>query len=268
MSDGDVQGLVIDAGSFRTRAGFAGDDAPRSVFRTVIGSRSVGDEAIQNNEPLVNPLQNSSVTNWDALEKLYRHAFYHELKVATEEHPILLAESPFTSDADREKTVQMMFENFNAPALNIVPDAVLAVYASNRTTGLVIDVGYEYARVVPVIEGRCVAEARAQVELGDLSFAISNVAQNFDESVQATLYSNIILSGANPDPGLADQLHNAIVNVAPESASVNIVEPAHPEYSVWLGGTIVAAADSQGIWVSKQQYDEDGARVLNGKYYA
>ncbi|GAB1206394.1 hypothetical protein APSETT445_005079 [Aspergillus pseudonomiae] len=276
--------------SFRTRAGFAGDDAPRSIFRELELSSahgnhkpktlcpslpkltytpsSVGDAAIQNNEPLVNPLQNSSVTDWDALQKIYWHAFYSELKVAPEEHPVLLAESPFTSDADREKTVQMMFENFNVPALNIVPDAVLAVYASNRTTGLVIDVGNEYARIVPVIEGKCVAEARAQVDFGDLSIAISNVAQSFDESVQASLYSNVILSGGNTDPGLADHLHNAIANVAPEFASVNITSPANREYSVWLGGTLVASADAEGIWMSKEQYDENGAGVLNGKYYA
>ena len=36
--DDDVQAIVIDSGSGVTRAGFAGDDAPRAVFASVIGT--------------------------------------------------------------------------------------------------------------------------------------------------------------------------------------------------------------------------------------
>jgi hypothetical protein len=50
----EVQPLVVDMGSGICRAGFAGDDAPRSVFRTVLGrsryresdTRFIGDEAM------------------------------------------------------------------------------------------------------------------------------------------------------------------------------------------------------------------------------
>lgn len=39
--DDDATALVIDCGSNLTRAGFAGDDAPRSVFQSMIGRPKV-----------------------------------------------------------------------------------------------------------------------------------------------------------------------------------------------------------------------------------
>ena len=37
MADGEVAALVCDNGSGMVKAGFAGDDAPRAVFPSVIG---------------------------------------------------------------------------------------------------------------------------------------------------------------------------------------------------------------------------------------
>ncbi|KAJ5730255.1 uncharacterized protein N7483_004763 [Penicillium malachiteum] len=242
MSGEDVQPLVLDTGSFRTKAGFSGDDAPRAL-PTVIGNSHMGDEAISNGEPLINLIQNGTVTDWDALFKIYHYAFYKGLNVATEEHPILLAESPFTSQADREKVVKLMFETFNVPALNIVPDAVLAAYASQRVTALVVNVGTESAQIVPIIEGKCQAQAACQVSLNDVSVGIENVLQNFDSSTQSSLYNSVVLDGSSQSPGLADHVHNEIFRVVPESASVNVIQPANPGYAVWLGGTVLASQE-------------------------
>jgi len=37
MADDDVAALVIDNGSGMCKAGFAGDDAPRAVFPSIVG---------------------------------------------------------------------------------------------------------------------------------------------------------------------------------------------------------------------------------------
>jgi len=37
MDDGDVAALVVDNGSGMCKAGFAGDDAPRAVFPSIVG---------------------------------------------------------------------------------------------------------------------------------------------------------------------------------------------------------------------------------------
>lgn len=37
------------------------------------------------------PVEHGIITNWDDIEKIWHHTFYNELRVAPEEHPILLS---------------------------------------------------------------------------------------------------------------------------------------------------------------------------------
>lgn len=50
------------------------------------------------------------VVNWDDMECVWHHAFYSFLKVAPEEHPVMLTQVPFNPKANKEKLTQIMFE--------------------------------------------------------------------------------------------------------------------------------------------------------------
>ena len=172
MEGNEVQTVVIDNGSGLCKAGFAGADAPRSVFTSIVGRPKhqgttanraavgqknyyVGNWA-QSQGCLLNlrhPVEHGMVTNWDDMEGLWHHTFYNELHVAPEEHPVLLTEIPFNGKANREMTTQIMFETFNTPAFYVSIQAVLALYASGRTTGIVLDSGEGVTHSVPIYEG-------------------------------------------------------------------------------------------------------------------
>ena len=121
MSDDEKTApIVIDNGSMMMKAGFAGDDAPRVIFPSVVAHRQqdgfrshyyVGNETQSRRDILAlkHPVQRGQVTNWDDMEKIWHHTFYNELRAAPEEHPVLCSENPFNPLRDREKMTQIMF---------------------------------------------------------------------------------------------------------------------------------------------------------------
>ncbi len=176
--------LVIDNGTGFTKNGFAGEDQPRSVFPTIIGYPKyqiimtdvehyvreyyIGEEAINLRGvlKLVYPVEHGQVQDWDAMERIWHYTFYNDLRVNPNEHPILLTEPPLNKNQNKEKMAELMFDTFNVPAMYISMQAILSLYASGRTTGIVVDSGDGVTHIVPVYEGFAIHHAIHRSDIG------------------------------------------------------------------------------------------------------
>jgi len=177
----DQMNLVVDNGSGMVKAGFAGDDAPRTVFPSIVGRPKhqssmvgmggkdmyIGAEA-QNKRGILTltyPIEHGVVTNWDNMEKIWHHTFFNELRVDPSEHRVLLTEAPLNPKQNRERMLQIMFDNFNVQATYVAIQAVMSLYASGRTTGIVMDSGDGVSHLVPIYEGYALPHAVIRLDL-------------------------------------------------------------------------------------------------------
>jgi actin-related protein len=148
---------VIENGPGHIKAGFANETRPRiSVPSTVTLA----------NGSTVNAIEYGLVTNWEGMQKIWSQIF-SQLGVDSSAQPVLLTEPPLNPKANREKAAQIMFETFKVPNMYMIINAVLALYQSDRLTGIVLHLGYDVSHTVPIYEGVPLPHALLRLDIGD-----------------------------------------------------------------------------------------------------
>ncbi|XP_068199253.1 uncharacterized protein [Antennarius striatus] len=201
--------IVLDTGSGLMKAGFADRDLPNVVYPTIIGTPKyeevmnsdfdrevyIGQEAQHMRGVLIlkHPIKNGIIRNWNDMEKIWHHTF-QQLRVDPEDHPVLLTEAAMNPTENRQRMVEIMFESFSVPFTYVALQAVLALYATGRTTGVVFDSGDGVSHSVPVFEGYCLPHAVQRFPLAgaDVTMHLKKLLQEQGVNMSTTAEMEIV----------------------------------------------------------------------------
>jgi len=92
--------------------------------------------------------------------------------------------------------------------------------------------------------------------------------QASDVDLRKDLCKNVILSGGTTMyEGLPDRLKEEIVKKAPQGAEIRVYASADRKYAVWRGGSTLASLSTfASSWVTKEDYEEHGAQIIQKKW--
>lgn len=154
----ELQTIVIDNGSGMMKAGWAGEESPKSVFPSIVSytfdDLYVGDRALQYRvySSIRHPIQRGSINDWGDLEKIYEYIFRSVLETDSSKNPILITRPYGNPKEESEKMIQLMFETFNVPSFYTDYQSRLSLYSSGRSTGIVLEIGDGITQITSIIK--------------------------------------------------------------------------------------------------------------------
>jgi len=283
------QPIVMDVGTASTKAGFAGGSKPKVIIGTKVGSAKhmrimpggaleqesisaggrksffVGSKLDEHRGAFIldHPMDKGYVVDsgWDAIEKIWEHAYSKScLNAKMDEHPVLLTECPLNPGQNREKTAEIFFETFRAPAIFFSPPAVLSLYASGRTTGVVLDVGEGVQHCVPVYEGYALQHSisRSDISGRDVTKHLQLLLRKSGMSFTTTAESELVKTmkeeacyvsqspGNENGKGIgegSDKNAQKSIYQLPDGQSINISSERHSAPEILFNPTLVGSEE-------------------------
>ena len=249
MSDEDISGLlavVADCGTSTCRAGMSGDETPKIAFPTVVGRSADGAECVVGAEALARGAElelrqaytQKVASSWEDVERVWSHAF-GALGVHPNEHPVLVCEPHLSPKFHKERLAQLLFEGFSVPALLTQSQAVLALFSTGATHGVVVDAGESATHVIPVWDGTPLNTALVHVGVGG-----GHVSRFLSDALAAQQPSSPALNGM-----LARQLKERCGRVAATAAEFDAAAAGGgaPSTHKLPDGTAVTVGATDGL---------------------
>lgn len=191
--------IVLEFGSAFTRIGFSSEDTPRIVKPTIVGYKDVeskndnltsiltetnkqafvGIEAIERRKELetVYPIENRKINDMQALKVMIQYAIERDLSITPDEHAAIVILPYPISDEEKEEITKMLLDDLKFPGVYVSSSENMPLYSIGRTTGLVVDSGYEKTDTIPIINGKIITKAVKSLNIG--GYHVTNKLREF-----------------------------------------------------------------------------------------
>lgn len=197
--------VVIDNGTGFLKCGFSGEDLPRVVTPTIMGVKEIAIEATQTGDQagkkyqreygvkvigrqhefqhIHQPIRRGIIEDFEPMKFCWQHLLSHKNMHNQKKCDILLTDSPLNHRENKMKMAEYMFDklkenNITVDSLNIMNSAVLSLFASGRTNGIVVEAGEGITCAVPIFEGYALPHA-----IKTINIAGQDVTRNLLESL-------------------------------------------------------------------------------------
>jgi actin-related protein len=136
----EVTGLVFDFGTRFSKIGYAGEESPRHVFPSSVGTfetamdldqkqNIIGTTEVlrpQTDLKFTNPFEDGLVKDWDVFEQLWQYSYDKALRCVSTDHPVIFSDPAWDTKQNREKLCELAFEKFGVPGFYLGRSAVLS----------------------------------------------------------------------------------------------------------------------------------------------
>ena len=97
--------------------------------------------------------------------------------------------------------------------------------------------------------------------------AVNDSIMRSDINIRKDLYSNIVLSGGTTMIRDFDKkLKHKMELLISSNVDIKVIAPKERKYSVWMGGSILAALPSfDAAWIYNREYQEAGASIIHSR---
>jgi centractin len=183
---------------------------------------------------------------------LLQHVYSKQcLNAKQEEHPVLMTEAPLNPRRNRDKIAEIMFETIRAPALYFTPPSVLSLYASGRTTGVVLDVGDTVTHAVPVYEGFALQHSISRSDIAgrdvtrELQLQLRRAGLTFTTTAEADLAKTIKEETCflNPTTDESTEKESKIQYQLPDGSVVNLGSERHSAPSLLFDPSLIGSEE-------------------------
>ena len=126
----------------------------------------------------------------DHMENLWGHVFEHELNLEPKNINLLMTDSPFNSKKNKQDIAEIVFEKFKIKSMALMNTAVLSLFATGKTSGIVAEVGEGTAYACPVFEGYALPHAKQKLEIAGKDVTEELLSQLAKDDIKVTVEKN------------------------------------------------------------------------------
>lgn len=124
--------IIIDIGSYICKYGYAGYDKPLGTIKTI------------------NIVKNGVIHDFDKMNNIFNVIFYEKMKIDTHKTKIIISCQKISDNKYNDKIITLLLDTYKFHSVQILNQQLLSLYSVSRNNGIIVDIGHDITRIVPI----------------------------------------------------------------------------------------------------------------------